>query len=159
MTEGRFPPKLRDLLREKIRLPDPHRWSLYGASGLVWLSGALWLGIEKACGTGNSQWSPRLLEIHGAAAMIFLVLAGSIWPHMRRGLALRRNRVSGIGMAAFLGFLTLTGWMLYYVGDETWRNAASIAHWGAGLALPILLASHILLGRRSFRKGSRSRVF
>ena len=45
--------------------------------------------------------------------------------------------------------LTLTGYALYYAGDERIRPVISVLHWGLGLVLPAALLWHILLGRRS----------
>lgn len=45
-------------------------------------------------------------------------------------------------MLAACALLTLTGYMLYYTGNEAVRDGASYLHTGIGLALPILLALH-----------------
>jgi hypothetical protein len=43
--------------------------------------------------------------------------------------------------------LTITGYLLYYVGNETARSFLSIFHWGVGLGLPVLAGWHIWRGR------------
>ncbi|HVM32008.1 MAG TPA: DUF4405 domain-containing protein [bacterium] len=139
--------------REKIRLESPHRRALYAVVFLIWLSGLLWLWVRGFSdapveGAAAELWSPVLMEIHGALAFVFLWFLGSLLTHMRRGLLLGRNRVSGLSLLSVALFLVLTGWGLYYFGDERLRVLTSLAHWGVGLALPLLLALHILLGRK-----------
>ena len=43
--------------------------------------------------------------------------------------------------------LTLTGYLLYYVGAEATRELMSIAHWAVGLAVPLLTGLHVWRGR------------
>jgi len=45
-------------------------------------------------------------------------------------------------------WLIITGYLLYYLTDDRWRSVGAIAHWAMGLAMPVLLAVHIVLGRR-----------
>jgi hypothetical protein len=147
-------------IRDKIRLDNSHRWMLYGATLLVWVSGGLWLLWKRPWNeTGDlpldSSWPPLLMKIHGAAAMAVLVLLGSMLAHVRRGLAVKRNRTSGLFLLSVFLFLAVTGWMLYYLGDERWRNIASFSHWTVGLGLAILLPGHILLGRKVLGKMMR----
>jgi hypothetical protein len=97
----------------------------YGALGGLWLSGALWWGLERfgarpgPFGEEPHPWLPALLEGHGGLAMAGLLVLGAVWVlHVRRGWRARRNRRSGGALVAFLGILILTGWALYYVADE-----------------------------------------
>ncbi len=52
-------------------------------------------------------------------------------------------------MVAFCGVLAATGYALYYSGSEGFRAAASLAHLGFGLALPVVLFVHIRRGRQA----------
>ena len=47
--------------------------------------------------------------------------------------------------------LTVTGYLLYYAGDENTRPVISAAHWILGLAVPALLAWHVISGRTQTR--------
>jgi hypothetical protein len=51
-------------------------------------------------------------------------------------------------MLAANGALIVTAFGLYYAGAEPVRDWASTVHTGVGLALPALLALHIVRGRR-----------
>jgi hypothetical protein len=44
--------------------------------------------------------------------------------------------------------LAVTGYLLYYLGDETLRSAASVLHWSVGLGAPILYGAHRLKIKR-----------
>jgi hypothetical protein len=44
---------------------------------------------------------------------------------------------SGVAAGAMLLSLAMTGYLLYYLGDDAQRLAASIAHWTMGLAAPV----------------------
>ena len=146
-------PLLQELAKEKIRLAGPHRWTLYGVTFLVWISGTLWLCFNPlwapASDSLESPWTHWLMEIHGAAAMLFLVMMGSLLTHVARAWASGRNRLSGLSAIVSVGFLALTGWGLYYMGDEGERLIISWGHSVVGVALALLLVLHVIFGRRS----------
>ena len=93
-----------------------------------------------------------MLRLHGAAAMAGLIVYGSLLPvHIRRAWSIRRNIVLGVGLVAFMLLLTVTGYLLYYSGDENLRPVISAAHWILGLGVPLLLVWHIISGRMQTR--------
>jgi hypothetical protein len=109
------------------------------ATGVVW-----WLLDERAAAR------PTLLALHGLAAMLSLLALGAVAVlHVRESWRRRRNRWSGALVAVCLSLLVVTAFALYYAGQETLRDFASVAHLIAGLALSLLLVAHLILGRRS----------
>ena len=136
---------------KNLRLAALHRRTLYAATGLLWASGALWMLFSQP---SESPWPARLMKLHGAAAMLFLVLFGSLLNHVVSGWNSGRNRASGSLMLGLAAFLAASGWGLYYIGGESLRHATSLAHAFLGLSLAVLLAAHVILGRRTrhFRK-------
>jgi len=126
---------------------------LYGASVLLFLSGAAWAWANHLDETAPAmesvrQFKPWLLKIHGFSAMGFVLLLGTLVPgHIRRGWNADKNRTNGAFFLAVVGLLALSGYMLYYLGSETWRNATSQCHLWLGLAAPALLLWHIRTGR------------
>jgi hypothetical protein len=50
-----------------------------------------------------------------------------------------------------LAALVLSGYLLYYLVDDRWRQWASLAHWGLGLVLPAAFVVHVVRGRRRSR--------
>jgi cbb3-type cytochrome oxidase subunit 3 len=137
---------------------------LYIVLTLLFLSGVAWTYWNYiAASPGDFETSAKAwaMKIHGAAAMAILVLIGMLLSaHVRFAWRARRNRPNGSTLLSAFAVLTLTGYGLYYVGSERLRAWTSWTHLAVGLALPILLLIHILLGRRTrpaaqFRTRSR----
>ena len=141
--------------RRGIQLSNRHKRWLYTVTALLFLSGVTWVlvgwlaereGASIDFFRSLKSWS---LKLHGAAAMAFLVAVGILVPtHIRRGWQARRNRKNGAFLVTVVSLLTLTGYGLYYFGDEQWRTAASWIHLILGFAAPAFLVWHIWLGRR-----------
>lgn len=137
------------------RMPYWQLRLIYGATVLLAGSGALWLLLHYfAQREGDFGPSPHpiehpMLALHGAAAMLFLFVLGSLLPvHVLRGLALQRNLVSGYMLAAINALLIATGYGLYYASGDALREIVGLSHWIPGLAMSGLLVIHIVIGRR-----------
>lgn len=130
----------------KVALKTWQRRLLYLSTSLLWLSGALWLyykyfgQVQGDYGVQAHPAQPILLEIHGAFAMAFLVVIGSLLvDHVPLGWRRKKHRPSGIGLLSTAAILILTGWGLYYAGSKSLRGWTSIVHWSLGLASPAFL--------------------
>ena len=129
-----------------MRLPASLRVATYGVGLIVAASGVTWLLAPQA----SRRVAAACMEVHGSAAMVLLVLVGAVAAlHAPTGWRERKNRLSGAVFAATLTVLVATGAMLYYVGDEGLRGAASVVHWAIGCAVLLLGGLHVWLGRRS----------
>ena len=145
--------------KRAFQLSPTHRRWLYLVSALLFLSGALWWLADFAVqrqwpgesfGRGSKPW---LLKTHGGAAMAFLIVLGTLWPnHIRRAWQAGQNRISGSGLLTTLAVLILTGYGLYYLGDERWRDGAAMLHDSVGWLVGGVLAVHIYFGRHSARR-------
>ena len=123
-----------------------HKRMIYLTISLLWFSGALWFYWQE----------PMIMRVHGAVAMAFLVLIGTLLPlHMRPGWRQGDHRVSGGSVFGTCLLLILTGWGLYYVGDETLRHSLSLVHTYVGLALPLIITAHILLAKSRIKRLQR----
>lgn len=138
------------------RLGRPRRWGLYAISGLLWASGGAWIAAHYLLVTPG-EYGPRKsplegwsLIAHGALAMAALWMFGLLWGvHVQAGWAQRRGRWSGGLLFATVCVLVVTGYGLYYLGDEQARDLASLAHWLLGLAgLPLFLGHRFVKKRR-----------
>jgi hypothetical protein len=120
-------------------------WLTFGLTG----SGAAWLMAQNLFATTTDfgplapPWAARVLAIHGGVAMLFLIAVGAwlplhVAPRLRRGAGL----VSGIFQLGLLAALTITGYGLYYLAQETTRPTWSSVHWLCGLVLPTVLLFH-----------------
>jgi len=137
-----------------IKLSGLHRTALYGAFTVLFLTGAAWSVLDDGFawlgygGDGNPI-SPILLDIHGGAAMLALLVLGSLFPqHVKWAWSGGMNRVTGGLMLSTQSLLVLTGYALYYAGDDGVRSVASGLHLAIGLGFPAILLWHIIEGRR-----------
>jgi hypothetical protein len=118
----------------------------------VWASGVLWLLFHYFMvhtgefGPERSPLEPWWLKIHGAFAFLSLWSGGVLWGlHVVNGWRQKRRRWSGATLFGCFLVLILTGYLLYYVGDDQPRAMISIIHWILGLAAPLVFASHRLI--------------
>ena len=141
--------------RRRLQLSPRHRLTLYLVSVVLLVSGAAWAWVDWLDDAGQAgdalrQWKPWLLKVHGYAALGFVLLLGTLLPgHIRRAWNAHTNRTNGAFFLAAVSLLTLSGYTLYYLGDENWRNAMSQGHLWLGLAAPVLLFWHIRSGRNN----------
>jgi hypothetical protein len=147
-----------------LALPKWHEWLVYLSIGLLTATGLVWLWLDKfgkvegEFGPEQNPALPWLLSTHGVLAYAFLIVAAMLVPvHMRLGWNALRNRVSGLTLVAIGLFLAATGLLLYYATAEGLRGASSTIHWVVGLALPVLLAIHVIRGRRSAQAPAKRR--
>src|SRR6266478_5490155 len=95
------------------------------------------------------QTAAYLLTVHGGAAMATLLLLGALIPvHVQRSWRSGENLISGSVMVTLNMLLVVTAFGLYYLGAESVRPWMSSMHIVAGFSVPVLIALHILLGRR-----------
>lgn len=142
----------------EIRLSRTQQVWIYSISGILFLSGTLWAFAHYIL-SGESDFGPRVsplepwsLRLHGAAAMAFLVLLGSLLPgHMRGAWLAKKNLPSGVAFLSLNGVLIISGYALYYVASEDLRPAASWVHLVAGVVVAPALLWHVLAGRKTNR--------
>jgi sulfite exporter TauE/SafE len=135
-----------------LRLDPRFRCSLFAALAVLFVTGAVWLVADqlKAASDGELWQSvaANLLMVHGGTAMVTLLLLGALFPlHVRLSWRSRRNRITGTIMVTIGTILIATAFGLYYSGSETLRPWMSWIHTFIGLALPLFIGVHILIGR------------
>ena len=135
-----------------IGLRAGRRRLLYGVAAVLWMTGAVWLAAhyfwtkQGEYGPQTSPAEPWSLRLHGLFAMAALAFLGLLWAvHIVRGWRARRGRVSGSVLFGLALVLVLTGYLLYYIGDDDLRGWTSLIHWTLGLAaLPAFLLHRFL---------------
>ena len=142
-----------------MRLSRRHERWLYAIGALIFVSGLGWLADHYLFagsadfGDAHAAFEPWWLRLHGAAAMAGLVVLGSLLPgHIARAWRLRTNYRSGLLMLSLVVLLVVTGYGLYYVGDEETRPWISMVHWLAGVVAAAGLALHVRWGKRQTRR-------
>ena len=116
---------------------------LVGVTGVVW--GVLWDVLEREPDT-LLRWLTRL---HGAGAFLAMLALGSLLAHhVRFGWNARRNRISGSVLGGVAALIVLTGYGLYYAGEDL-REWSKWIHLVLGTLAFVVLPLHIWLGRRT----------
>jgi hypothetical protein len=114
-----------------------------------WLAGGPLPGasdIHDAPAASESLW----LRLYGAAAMAALMVFRLLFPgHVARAWRVRKNPGSGLSMLCLVLLLVVTGYRLYYAGDEETRPWISMAHWITAVPAASGLVLHACLGKRS----------
>ena len=119
----------------------------------LWVTGALWLvfhyllkrqGWLGAVHPLETWW----LRIHAAFAFGAIWTFGFLWgTHVVPGWSIRRRVRSGVALVVIAGWLMLSAYLLYYLGDEDQRFVVSILHWLVGLSCPVLFLAHLWRAR------------
>jgi hypothetical protein len=134
------------------------KWQLRLVSwsgGLLWLSGVAWLllhnffQVQGEFGPQTNPWEAWMLRIHGAMMIAALLGTGSLLVvHVWRGWSYRSQRAVGLTLISVVAVLVASGYLLYYLTDDTWRSTTGLIHWIIGLAaLPVFML-HYLQGRQ-----------
>ena len=141
-------------IRKKRTLSRSRRWALYIVGIGVWLTGGMWLLFhyfivkQGEFGPTVNPLEPWWLNLHGAFAFAAVWIFGLLWGvHIAKLWPSKRKRWSGGILTAVFTLLILSGYLLYYVGDDRIRPLISVLHWGIGLACPAFFAWHRLRGR------------
>lgn len=131
------------------------RIGLYIVGMGLWLSGGLWLLFHyflqhpEQFGWSAHPLEPWWLRLHGAFALGGIWIFGLLWGvHIAPGWSTGERRRSGAVLTGILVWLVLSGYLLYYLGNEEARSIASLLHWATGLACPVVFAAHRLAPQR-----------
>lgn len=139
--------------RQKVTLARSRRAWVFAVFGGLFATGLIWLAVRPAddgLAEGSGRLAAAMLRLHGAAAMVALVLLGVLWvEHLRPAWRAGRNRRSGGALAGACVLLAVSGYGLYYAGGETLRLWISRGHGWLGVALPAVIALHVWRGRKS----------
>jgi hypothetical protein len=120
------------------RLHKGLRLTLYALFGALLATGIAWEAMSPGAPAA------LLMKIHGAAAMLTLVLLGMVLAqHVPTGWAAQRNRQSGAVMLGAAAWLAVTGYLLYYAGGEALRWYAAQSHLWVGIAAAAIGGFHV----------------
>ena len=125
--------------------------TLLVTTGGVWLSvhHLAWPAVARAEMAGlPSPWEHWLMQLHGAGVFVMLFLAGRVSAiHVKRGWRLERHRITGVTLVTALALLALSGYALFYLVSDDWRDAFGLAHAAIGL-----LCVGVMLFHKRFQK-------
>ncbi|HEV2274416.1 MAG TPA: hypothetical protein VGR96_09635 [Acidobacteriaceae bacterium] len=136
-------------VRRAGSLGPRRRRALYVIGVGVWLTGGLWLIFhyflvrQGEFGPVANPLEAWWLKLHGAFAFAALWIFGLLWGiHITKLWKHKNRRWSGGILAGIFVLLILSGYLLYYVGDDTVRPLISMVHWGIGLTIPFWFVWH-----------------
>lgn len=139
-----------------LRLSANVRRLIYIIGLGVWVSGVLWLLLHDffmqagEFGMAPHPMEPWSLRAHAAFAFAAIWLFGLLSAaHLQKGWNSRRKRYSGVALASAFFALIVSGYLLYYVGDEHARAWLSTMHWVVGLVAPLAYVAHRIARRRA----------
>ncbi len=131
------------------------RLGLYIVGVGVWLSGGAWLLFhyfftkQGEFGPVENSLTPWWLRLHGAFGFAAIWIFGLLWgTHISVTWPRRRRRWSGGVLGAVFALLIVSGYLLYYVGDDSIRTVISVLHWGIGLICPVFFLFHRIRTRK-----------
>jgi hypothetical protein len=142
-------------------------WLIAGSGAALWLSGAAWVllhyfgEIQGEFGPEVNPAQPWLLRVHGFVLITALVGFGSILVvHIPKGWNDRDQRIVGIMLTSMFSLLILSGYFLYYVGDDYIRELTSLFHWIVGVSAPAVFLWHYnnRYANRRTKKSKKNRV-
>lgn len=147
-------------MRTRVRKPGSigrrRRWYSYVIGIGVWLSGGLWLLFhyflvkQGEFGLTTNPLEPWWLRLHGAFAFLALWIFGLLWGiHIAKLWPGKRRKWSGSILTGVFLLLIVSGYLLYYVGDDRMRPLISTVHWVIGLISPLFFLWHRLRRRTS----------
>jgi hypothetical protein len=115
----------------------------------VWLTGLVWLMFhyllvrDGEFGPQTHPLEPWSLALHAAFGFAAIWVFGLLWSaHIARAWPLVRRRWSGVATTALIAWLMASGYLLYYVGNESLRASLSLMHWSLGVACPLVFVVH-----------------
>jgi len=131
-------------------MPTWQRYLSYPSFCICMGSGLLYLVIHELANEFNFLVHRWILVMHGVSAMLIAIIFGAALPiHIRIGLHLNKNILSGLSLTAVLIVLLVSGQLLYYGSGDS-REWIITAHWMIGILSIAIAYCHILL--RSNRK-------
>ncbi len=146
-----------------MRLESGLRLGNYAVVATLTATGVIWLIADMLKASEDGElWQligANMLMLHGLGAMIALILLGAMIPmHLRRFWRAGKNRITGAAMVGTNAALMITAWGLYYAGSESLRTFVADVHIAVGIALPALVATHVVLGRRTRKRAYPERA-
>lgn len=126
-------------------MPTWQRYLSYPSFCICMGSGLFYLVIQEWANEFNFLVNRWILVMHGVSAMVIAIIFGAALPiHIRIGLHLNKNILSGLSLTAVLIVLLVSGQLLYYGSGDS-REWIITAHWVIGILSIAIAYCHIVL--------------
>jgi len=145
---GQGSTELGTAIAARSTMPKLLRAAIYAVAALLWLSGALWLGLHHAfpqkgaLGLLPNPWEAPLMRVHGLIAVAGVFLIGWMTAaHVSARWSSERNRRSGLVLGGTALLLVFSGYALYYtIGSP--HDSAGLLHEAIGFLSPAAALAH-----------------
>lgn len=116
-----------------------------------------WMSVDHGMGLEPPAQSIWFLRAHGITGLWFLLVFGYLYhSHVRRGWLARRKLRSGLALVLPLGLVIATVPLIYYVTDESVKNAVTVLHVYLGMLLALPFFVHMLTKNKRGAHDERS---
>lgn len=129
-----------------------YRRCLYGMFLLSWCSGTgffilkTWFVQEGEYGLVKHAWQYPALQVHGAMAFLMMIGFGFVLgAHVPRSWKSKKKRKTGILLLTLPSLSIFSGYLLYYIAQDTFREWLEYTHLAIGFLLPFALILHITI--------------
>ena len=136
-------------------MPRAQRLAVYWIVGTLWLSGCAWLCLDwlfarrGLFGATPHPLQAPLLSVHGIVAILSMYLFGWIGSrHVLYWWPARLRRLGGALLAATIGLLAVSGFLLFFLSDDDAQRVASVAHEILGIVVSVFAIQHWFFVRR-----------
>lgn len=136
----------------RAKIPLPYRLTLIGVILTSWTTGITiyilqkWVRVQGEFGLTYHPSLSNFRQIHGAAAFAMMIIYGYILAaHVPSGWKQRRQRKLGLLLLALQFLLIISGYIIYYTGNENLFYLTATTHIITGLTFPLILIAHITL--------------
>jgi hypothetical protein len=137
--------------RKVGRLKRNQRLTVYWVSSCLVLTGLVWLyyfyfvRVVDQFGFENPHpLQGYLLVGHALFALPSVWIFGFLWHiHVKPGWRAKAKRLSGGTIWSLVLWMILSGYSLYYIGDDAIRGWLSLSHWVAGGPALVVFFLHI----------------
>lgn len=135
-----------------VYFPKTYRRCLYSFFFTSWCSGLTffvlktWFLQEGEYGLVKHAWQFPALQVHGAMAFLMMIGFGFVLgAHVPRSWKTKKKRRTGILLVAMPSLLVISGYLLYYIAEDTFREWLEYIHLAIGFLLPFILLLHIAM--------------
>lgn len=125
------------------------RAAVYATGTGLWLTGSAWLILhyymmrEGPFGPEPHPTEFWSLAAHGAFGFAALFMFGLMWGvHILAGWRSLRRRWTGGLMFGLFAWLIVSGYLLYYLGNDELIALSRVSHWVLGLVSPLPFLVH-----------------
>lgn len=133
------------------RLKRGQRLAVYWVSACLVLTGLVWLyffyfvSVVDQFGFENPHpLQSSFLISHAVLALPAVWVFGSLWHiHVKTGWRAKTRRWSGGMFWSLVLWMIVSGYSLYYIGDDGIRRWLSLSHWIAGAPALVVIFLHI----------------